>query len=113
MTTNEPKEDAKESAKRDLLLRLLPMSASLSGLCIAGVTLFRSNNRLAGLETLADDLLAICSFLFLIATYLSFWALRTRRDRLAATLGTASDLMFFSALSLLVSVGFMMVYTIL
>lgn len=109
MNTTEPT----GTDKRDLLLRLLPMSASLSGLCIAGVTLFRSNHRLAGLETIADDLLAICSFLFLIATYMSFWALRTRRERLTDKLATASDVLFFGALSLLVSVGFMMVYTIL
>ena len=102
-----------EDDQRDLLLRLLPMSASLAGICIAAVTLFRSNERLARLETLADDLLTICALLFLCATYLTFWALRTRRPALVRKLSRAVDATFLAALTTLVGVGFLMVYTIL
>jgi len=98
-----------ETDLRELLLRLLPMSASLAGICIAAVTLFPTKDRLA---TIADDLLAVCAFLFLISTYLSFWALRTRRHRLFNKLAGISDSTFFGALTLLVGVGFLMVYTI-
>ena len=109
-------EDARtpdQADQRELLLRLLPMTASLAGFCIASITLFRLNDRLARVETLADDLLAICALLFLLATYLSFWALRTRHPRLLSPLSRVVDATFLTALSLLVAVGFMMVYNIL
>ncbi len=98
--------------KHELLLRVLPMSASLAGICIAAVTLFKSNDRLARMETLADDLLAVCSLLFLCSTYLSFWGLRTRRLRTVVYLSRLVDASFLAALTLLVAVGFLMVYTI-
>ena len=54
---------------RDLLLRLLPMSASLAGLSVGAVTLFRLTDKSVRLATFADDLLVICAALFLLSTY--------------------------------------------
>jgi hypothetical protein len=102
-----------ERDQRELLLRLLPMSASLAGLCIAAITLFRSNERLVRMESLADDMLAICAFLFLCATYMTFWALRTRKPVMVLRLSKAVDGTFLAALTMLVGVGFLMVYTLL
>ncbi len=102
-----------QTDQRELLLRLLPMTASLAGFCIAAITLFRLNDRLARVETLADDLLAVCALLFLLATYISFWALRTSQVGLLLPLSRVVDATFLVALSLLVTVGFMMVYNIL
>ena len=99
--------------QRELLLRLLPMSASLAGLCIAAVTLFRLNDKLVRVESFADDLLVICASLFLCATYLTFWALRTRNEIMMQTLSRVVDATFLAALTGLVGVGFLMVYTIL
>lgn len=96
---------------REELLHLLPLSGSLAGLCIGAITLFRFNN--AGrIASVADDLLAICSLLFLICTYLVFWALRSTGSRHGRILLRIVDGCFLTALTLLVAVGFLLVYAI-
>ena len=100
-----------EQDQRELLLRLLPMSGSLAGLCIGALTLFRFAEKGLRVATLADDLLVICAALFLCATYLIFWALRTDRTALIRRLARIVDLVFLIALTGLVGVGFLMVYT--
>ena len=97
---------------RELLLRLLPMSASLAGLSVGAVTLFRLTDKSVSLATLADDLLVICAALFLLSTYLTFWALRSRKLGRARWLARLVDGVFLVALTGLVFVGLVMVYAL-
>ena len=101
-----------EEDSRELLLRLLPMSASLAGLSIGAITFFRLAEKSARLTTLADDFLVICAALFLTSTYLIFWALRSKHPARIRWLSRLVDVIFLLALTLLVLVGFLMVYTI-
>lgn len=96
---------------REELLHLLSLSGNLAGLCITGVALFHTlgQNRLA---TIADDLLAISALMFLLCTYVIFFGLRTRRERLALMLERIADTIFFGALTGMVASGFIMVYTV-
>lgn len=98
---------------REELLHLLSVSGTLAGLCITGVTLFHTIGRASISETLADDLLAISSLLFLLCTFAIFIALRTRREGLAAFLEKVADTLFLLALSGMVGSGFIMVYTLI
>ena len=96
---------------RGLLLHLLPVSASLAGLSIASLSLFR----LSGLslrQTLGDDLLAFSALAFLVCCYLTFWALRTRDDRRALRLGLIVDSVFLGGMTCVVAAGFFIVYSI-
>lgn len=97
---------------RDLMLRLLPMSASLAGLSIGVITLFRLTDKAQRLSRFADDLLVICATLFLTCTYLIFWALRSRRLGRVRTIARVVDAVFLVALTALVGVGFMLVYAL-
>ena len=97
---------------REFLLRLLPMSASLAGLSVGAVTLFRLTDKGVQLATFVDDLLVVCAALFLLSTYLIFWALRSRRLGRARWLARLVDGVFLVALTGLVSVGFLMVYAL-
>ncbi len=102
-----------ENDTRDLLLRILPLSASMAGFSIAAITVFRSSEKLMRVETMADDLLVSCAAVFLLATYLSFWALKTHRPARQKHLVIIIDSLFLLALTVLVAVGFLMVYTLL
>ena len=97
---------------REELLHLLPLSGSLAGLCIGAITLFRFGSSAARIASIADDLLAICALLFLICTYLIFWALRSAGGRRGRVLVRIVDGSFLMALTILVGVGFLLVYAI-
>ena len=110
MLTSSRSQDDEDT--RELLLRLLPMSASLAGLSVGAVTLFRLTDKSVRLATFADDLLVICAALFLLSTYFIFWALRSRKLGRTRWLARLVDGLFLIALTGLVLVGFMMVYAL-
>jgi hypothetical protein len=107
-----PRRSPDDREIREELLHLLPLSGSLAGLCIGAITLFRFNSAAGRLATVADDLLAVCALLFLICTYLVFWALRSTGGRRQRVLLRVVDGSFLTALTLLVGVGFLLVYAI-
>ncbi len=88
------------------------MSSSLAGLSVGAVTLFRLTEKSVRLATFADDLLVICAALFLLSTYLIFWALRSRNPERTRGLARCVDGVFLVALTGLVGVGFLMVYSL-
>lgn len=97
---------------REELLHLLSLSGTMAGLCITGVTLFYTVGRSTTAGTIADDMLVVCALLFLLCTYLIFFALRTRKPGLATTLEKAVDVLFAVALTAMVATGFVMAYTV-
>lgn len=97
---------------REELLQLLTLSGTLAGLCITGVALFHTIGKIATAETIADDMLAISSLLFLVCTYCIFFALRTRKPKIARALETAGDILFLVGLTGMIGSGFIMVYTV-
>ncbi len=99
--------------QRDLILRLLPPTATLAGLCLAGVSLFSIHPRLNKADTVIDDILAVNALLFLISFYLTMWSVRTKTKSRALKLSYWVDNIFLLAITLLVLVGFLMVYTVI
>ncbi len=100
------------SWQRSELLHLLSLSATLAGLCITGVTLFHTIGRSSVPETLADDVLAASALMFLVCTYVIFFALRIERSKVARLLEKIADVLFLLALTGMVACGFLLVYTI-
>ena len=98
--------------KREELLHLLSLSGTLAGLCITGVALFHTIGRSTLPATFADDVLAISALFFLVSTYMIFFTLRTRREKLALILERTADALFLLALTGMVIAGFIMVYSI-
>jgi hypothetical protein len=98
---------------REELLQLLTLAGTLAGLCITGVALFHSIGRGTVPGTLADDMLAIAALLFLLSTYLIFFALRVASEALARHLELIVDALFLLGLTGMVGAGFVMVYTVL
>lgn len=95
-----------------LLERLLSTSASMTGVCVALLSVVQIIADSRKVQTLADDALAIDSLFFLICCYLSIWALRTRHRERVQALAVAVDYLFLIGMTGLVIVGFMIVYTI-
>lgn len=98
--------------ERDEIIQLLSLSGTLAGLCITALTVFKTLSKSPLSVTVADDLLAVSALSFLIATYIFFFALRIKTERLASLFEKSGDLFFLLALSGMVSSGFIMVYTI-
>jgi hypothetical protein len=97
---------------RDELLHLLSLSGTLAGLCITGVTLFRTIGKPSLSSTIADDALALSALLFLVCTYTIFLALRIKDQLFATKLEKLIDALFSVALTVMVAAGFIMVYTV-
>jgi len=98
---------------REELLHLLTISATLAGLCITGVMLIYTMDVPTFQATFADNILAITAMLFLLCTYIIFFALRTEREELALLLNKIVDIFFLIALTNMVISGFIMIYTIM
>jgi hypothetical protein len=100
------------SEVRDLLLRILSISASLAGFCVAGIGLLNSQVKAQEFSGVGDDLLALAAVIFLLCTYLAFWALRTNKEDRLMTLARAIDVLFLGGLTLVVISGLGIVYAI-
>ena len=62
---------------RDVLLRLLSVTASLAGLCIAALGFIEYGDAGRAYRTYADEVIAFDALLFVCCVYLILWALRT------------------------------------
>ncbi len=95
---------------RELLLRLLSISASLAGFCVAGIGMLSAQPKVGRYAGIADDLLVLAAVCFLLCTYLSVWALRTINERRLQTLTKIIDFIFLAALTLVVVSGIGIAY---
>lgn len=95
---------------RELLLRLLSISASLAGFCVAGIGMLSAQPKAGKYAGLADDLLALAAVSFLLCTYLSVWALKTSKEARLRTLTKVIDFIFLVALTLVVISGIGIAY---
>ena len=111
---NEPLADpalaARAARDRDVLLRLLSVTASLAGLCIAALGFLEASNRSELDHSYADELIALDAFLFVSCVYLILWALRTRRMERAAKLARIVDFVFLFALTTLLIASAYIIY---
>ncbi|MGH8445155.1 MAG: hypothetical protein ACREVL_07805 [Solimonas sp.] len=107
-----PADDAALARDEQLLERLLSTSASMTGVCVALLSVVQIIADSRKVQTLADDALAIDSLFFLLCCYLAIWALRTHRLQRAHFLSKAVDYLFLIGMTGLVVIGFMIVYTI-
>jgi len=104
---------ARVARDRDVLLRLLSVTASLAGLCIAALGFLEAADRPALDHSYADELIALDAFLFVSCVYLILWALRTRRVARAASLARIVDVVFLFALTtLLVAAAYIIYYLV-
>jgi len=111
--TDSPALAALIARDRDVLLRLLSVTASLAGLCIAALGFLEASNRTVLEDSYADELIALDALLFVSCVYLILWALRTQSPEMAARLSRVINVVFLFALtSLLLAAGYI-IYIVL
>lgn len=97
---------------RETLLRVLSMSASMLGFCVAGIGLLNAQPKAIGYVGLGDDVLGLAAVIFLVCTYLSFWALRTVKEDRLMKVSRAVHVLFIIGLTLVVACGIGIVYVL-
>ena len=94
---------------RDVLLRLLSVTASLAGLCIAALGFMEIGAPEAAMRSYADEVIALDALLFVCCVYLILWALRTTKVSRIRTLTRIVDVVFLFALTtMLVASGYIL-----
>ena len=94
----------------DIAIHILSVSAAMVGVCLTVIGLIRVIVTLRRVDTFADDLLAVDAILFLVACLSSYWALRTRSKQRMYRLERFADIVFLTALILMVVVCGFLVY---
>ena len=94
----------KPPLEEDVSIHILSVSAAMVGVCLTVIGLIRIVITLGTLDTIADNLLAVASLIFLVSCFCSYWALRTRGTRRMHTLERTADTLFLLGLSLMVIV---------
>lgn len=98
--------------EEDVSIHIFTASAAMVGVCLTVIGLIRVVLTIRGGVTLADDLLAVDAFLFLVSCLLSYFALRTRSSRRMYRVERLADGVFLTGLILMAFVCGFIVYAI-
>lgn len=105
-------EDPRTKLEQDLCIHIFTVSAAMVGVCLTVIGLLRVLIHMRKTDTMADDLLALDSVLFLVSSLLSYWSLRTRSTRRMHRLERIVDGVFLSAMLLMVGICGFITYAI-
>lgn len=98
------KENTRSHLEEDLCVHIFTVSAAMVGVCLTVIGLIRVVITFGKIDTLADDLLAVDALLFLIASLLSYWALRSRSIRRRHRVERVADGAFIVAMILMTAI---------
>ena len=104
--------DPNSHLEHDICIHIFTVSSAMVGVCLTVIGLIRVVITLGRADTLADDLLAGDSLLFLISCLLSYWALRSRGLRRMHRLEKIADGIFIVAMIGMVIICAVITYTI-
>ena len=90
--------------------RIFAASSSMVGICLTAIGLFRISDRLKGIGTIADELLAVDAVGFLVSCFLAYLALKTEDLRQRASIERIADGIFLLGLGLMVVVCALIAY---
>ncbi len=81
---------------RDIYLHVSEVSVAMIGVCLTGVSILNVDEDVNSLNTYLDDLLAIDSFIFLIAYLMAYWVVRvmTKGNRNVRRVGNIANAIF-------------------
>jgi hypothetical protein len=82
----------------DICVHIFTASATMVGVCLTVIGILRVVISLRREDTLADDMLAVNSLLYLASCLLSYWALRTRNVNRNYRLERIADVIFLVAM---------------
>ena len=98
--------------EEDISIHIFTVSSAMVGVCLTVIGLIRVVITLGKADTVADDLLAVDAFLFLLASLLSYSALRTRSKHRMHRRERIADGIFILAMILMVIICAFITYAI-
>jgi len=104
--------DSTNELEQDICIHIFTVSSAMVGVCLTVIGLIRVVITLGRADTIADDLLAVDSVLFLLAALLSYSALRTRSRRRMHRVEGVADALFVVAMVLMVAICGFITYSI-
>lgn len=108
MTDRTPRTPLEE----DICVHIFAVSAAMVGVCLTVIGLVQIVIAVGKVDTIADDLLAADSLLFLIACLSSYWVLRTRNSRKSRQVERFADTVFIIAMALMACICGFIVYAV-
>jgi hypothetical protein len=91
----------------------MTVSATLVGVCLTVIGIYRISCKLDSVNRLGDEFLALDALGFLSSCLLSYFALRAREKGRQRFLEKLADRIFLVSLSLMVLIGMLIVYELL
>lgn len=104
--------DPDERLEEDISIHIFTVASAMVGVCLTVIGLIRVVITLGKADTIADDLLAADAFLFLIASLVSYSALRTRSKRRMHKRERIADAIFIIAMVVMVLICGFITYAI-
>jgi hypothetical protein len=98
--------------EEDICIHVFTVSAAMVGVCLTVIGVLRIVTTASRVDTIADDLLAFDSALFLVSCLSSYWALRTRSTRRLHRVERFADFVFIIALVFMVVICGFITYAI-
>jgi hypothetical protein len=102
-----------EELERTLDIHIMTVSATLVGVCLTVIGIYRISYKLDTVNRLGDEFLALDALGFLASCLLSYSALRAREKRTQKILEKFADRFFLASLSFMVIIGILIVYELL
>jgi hypothetical protein len=99
--------------ERTLDIHIMSVSATLVGVCLMVIGIFRVSNRMSAVNSFGDDLLALDALGFLASCMLSYFALRAKEKPRQKHLERLADRIFLVSLSFMVFISVLVVYELL
>jgi hypothetical protein len=92
--------------ERDIYLHISEISVMMVGVCLTGVSIMQVDDDIQSSGTYIDDLLAIDSFVFLLAALIAYWLIRvtTHSNRNVRKVGNIANAIFIIGMILMVIV---------
>jgi amino acid transporter len=98
--------------EEDISIHIFTVSSAMVGVCLTVIGLIRVVITFGKADTIADDLLAVDAFFFLVSCLLSYSALRTRSKRRMHRRERIADSIFVLAMILMVVICGFITYAI-
>jgi heme/copper-type cytochrome/quinol oxidase subunit 3 len=98
------------SLDQDICVHIFTVSSAMVGVCLTVIGLLRIVITIRKVDTVADDLVAANALVFLMSTFVSYWALRTRSTRRMHRLERLADLLFLLGLGFMTMICIFITY---
>ena len=110
---NGRRDDNRENhLEQDICIHIFTVASAMVGVCLTVIGLIRVVITLGKADTIADDFLAIDALLFLTASILAYWALRSRGVRRMHRIERVADSIFIIAMIGMVAICALITYSI-